>query len=169
MEKYWKKNPAMTGEVLVTFKGQPLITTDMLEEEKYRILESDDLYAQTIYHMPLKHWLRDMLENMIRNKIVDEYTTEHNIKLTGDEISYYDMLTGGRPQVSDAQAKAFYDEQISKGTVYNDSFEEVKERLKAKIRIKIRREGFEKILSVLMKEYEVVVNEDYFKDDDCVC
>jgi hypothetical protein len=137
----------------------------MLNKEIETVLETDKLYAWTYTIMDPKRWARDMLKHMIKRKILDEYITEHNIKRTGDEIFYYDALMGGKPEVSEMEVKALYDEKIGQGKEYDRPFEEIKYVLKDELRRKKRDEGFAKMLPKLMKKYEIVINEDYFKSD----
>ena len=167
MKKLWWEDYPMTGEVLVTFKGKPLITTDVLGLEKERIMEEcDEDRISFAIQDGFKHWDRNILEYMIIDKIVSEYITEHNIT---DPISYYDALQVEELSVSDAQAQAFYDKEVLKGHVYDQSPEEITHILKA-LKVQLSKEKRFDVLKAkiqeLKKKYEVVVNEDYFKSDD---
>ena len=162
---YWEDYP-MTGEVLVTFKGKPLITIDMVKREAEKVIESLDIESlDPEYKSPTnKSWCCDILEYMIRDKIVHEYTNEHNIKLTGDDILYYDaydLLVGEEVHVSDAEVQVFYDKQELKDQEYDQSLKAIKAQLRHNKSNKLLREK----LQELMRKYEIVVNEDYFKSD----
>lgn len=162
----WEGYP-MTGEILVTFKGKPLITVDMVELEEERIMEEYDIDCISfVIGEGFEHWDRNILEYMIIDKIVREYAAEHNI---ADPISYYDALQVEELPVSDVQAQAFYNKEVLKGQVYDQSPEEIKHILRA-LKVKLSKEKRVDVLKTkiqeLKKVYEVVVNEDYFKSDD---
>lgn len=133
---YWQASPVMTGEVLVTFKGKPLITRDMLDEEVEHILKMDKIYAETYTWGDLNWWYRDMLNTMIIRRIIYEYMVENN-------IPEYPKL------------------------FYWDLFDEIKNLDVADIRLKRKQQRalWDEKIKELEKKYEVVVNEDYFKQD----
>lgn len=160
----WEENPQITGETLVTFKGKILITANMLKLEEERILDEEDYNCLSFALTEgFANWDRNILEYMIIDKIVNEYITEYNVN---NPISYYDALQIEDINISDSQAKTFYDTEILKGQIHNQSPEEIKHILKAlKVQLskKKRLEALKEKIQKLKKKYEVVVNEDYFE------
>lgn len=73
---------AMTGEVLVTMKGMPAITTDTLAVEKDKFLKANPQIKQALMVMDPKAFDRDFLEGLIGQKIADEYVASQNINQT---------------------------------------------------------------------------------------
>src|SRR5436189_4730695 len=63
----------MTGEVLVTMKGRPVITTDTLAVEKEKFLKANPQIRQALGFMDPKAFDRNLLEGLIGQKIADEY------------------------------------------------------------------------------------------------
>src|SRR3990172_3620424 len=72
----------MTGEVLVTMKGMPAITTDSLQLEKEKLLKANPQIRQALAFMDSKEVDRNILEGLINQKIVDEYIVANNINQT---------------------------------------------------------------------------------------
>lgn len=150
----------MIDTVLVTFKGEILITSDMLEQEEERILEEEDYRCLSFAVTEgFENWNRNILEYMIIDKIIDEYIAEHNVK---NPISYYEALQIGNINISDTQIKDFYGIEL----FYNKSPDEIRVILKAlKVQLskKKQHEAFKEKIQELKKKYEIVVNEDYFE------
>lgn len=72
----------MTGEVLVTIKGMPAITTDTLAVEKEKFLKANPQIKQALGFMDPKAFDRNLLEGLIGQKIADEYVTSQKIDQT---------------------------------------------------------------------------------------
>jgi hypothetical protein len=72
----------MTGEVLVTMKGMPVITVDTLALEKEKFLKANPQIRQALGFMDPKAFDRDFLEGLIGQKIADEYVVSQNINQT---------------------------------------------------------------------------------------
>ena len=72
----------MTGEVLVTMKGMPVVTTDTLALEKEKVLKANPQIRQALAIMDPKPFERDLLEGLIVQKIASEYVTSQRINQT---------------------------------------------------------------------------------------
>jgi len=73
---------AMTGEILVTMKGMPVVTTDTLAIEKEKVLKANPQIRQALAIMDPKPFERDLLEGLIVQKIAAEYVTSQKIHQT---------------------------------------------------------------------------------------
>lgn len=113
----------MTGEVLVTMKGLPAITTDSLAIEKEKFLKANPQIKQALGFMDPKAFDRDFLEGLIGQKIADEYVATQKINQTDtyktelkDLCEAMEHMLNARyfneikkVTVSDAEVKALYD------------------------------------------------------------
>ena len=72
----------LTGEVLVTMKGRPVITTDTLTVEKEKFLKANPQIRQALGFMDPKAFDRNLLEGLIGQKIADEYVASQKINQT---------------------------------------------------------------------------------------
>jgi hypothetical protein len=73
----------LTGEVLVTMKGKPVITTDTLAVEKEKFLKANPQIRQALAFMPdPKEFDRNLVDGLIGQKIADEYVMSHKINET---------------------------------------------------------------------------------------
>lgn len=69
----------MTGEVLVSLKGRPVITSDTLAIEKEKFFKSNPQFAEALRHMNPKEFERNLLEGLIGQCIADENIISHKI------------------------------------------------------------------------------------------
>ena len=74
-----RESAPMTGEVLVTMRGVPAITTDSLEKEKEKLFKANPQLKQAIAFMDPKELDRNILEGLVNQKIVDEYIISNGI------------------------------------------------------------------------------------------
>ena len=119
---------ALTGEVLVSIKGKPVITTDTLAVEKEKFFKSNPQFADALRHMNPKEFERNLLEGLIGQCVADEdiisnkiheserYKTElKEIQKTMERMLnakfFNEKVT---VSVSDAEVKAFYDQHKDK-------------------------------------------------------
>jgi len=114
---------AMTGEVLVTMKGMPVITTHSLEKEKEKFLKANPQMRQALAFMDPKAFDRDFLEGLIGQKIADEYVATQGIDQTeGYKIELQELCEAMKHMlnaryfneikkvtITDDEVKAFYD------------------------------------------------------------
>lgn len=73
---------ALTGDVLVTMKGVPVITTDSLEKEKEKLLKANPNLKQAIAFMDAREIDRQILEGLVHQKAIDEYVIANKIDQT---------------------------------------------------------------------------------------
>jgi len=113
----------MTGEVLVTIKGMPAITTDTLMVEKEKFLKANPQIKQALGFMDPKAFDRNLLEGLIGQKIADEYVTSQKINQTAayktelkDLCESMERMLNAKyfsekktVSVSDSEVRAFYD------------------------------------------------------------
>jgi len=72
----------LTGEVLVSMKGKAVITTDSMADEKERFLNWYPQFRQVLPVMDPKEVDHLILEQVITQKIIDEYIAENKIDQT---------------------------------------------------------------------------------------
>jgi PPIC-type PPIASE domain len=72
----------LTGDVLVTMKGRPVITSDTLAAEKEKFLKANPQIKQALGFMDPKAFDRNLLEGLIGQKIADEYVISQKINQT---------------------------------------------------------------------------------------
>jgi hypothetical protein len=113
----------MTGEVLVTMKGKPAITTDTLALEKEKFLKANPQIKQAIAFMNPKAFDRNLLEGLIGQRIADEYVVSQGINQTDayktelkDLCESMERMLNAKyfsekkaVNVPDSDVKAFYD------------------------------------------------------------
>ncbi len=113
----------MTGEVLVTMKGKPAITTDTLALEKEKFLKANPQIKQAIAFMDPKAFDRNLLEGLIGQRIADEYVVSQGINQTAaykaelkDLCESMERMLNAKHfsekkavNVPDSDVKAFYD------------------------------------------------------------
>ena len=77
-----RKSEPMTGEVLVTMRGIPAITTDTLAQEKEKLLKANPQLRQAIAFMDAREVDRNLLDGLVHQKVVDEYIVSNGIDKT---------------------------------------------------------------------------------------
>lgn len=113
----------MTGEVLVTMKGMPVVTTDTLAIEKEKVLKANPQIRQALAIMDPKPFERDLLEGLIVQKIAAEYVASQKINQTATyqaelkelceamenmlNARYFNELK--KVVISDAEVRDFYE------------------------------------------------------------
>jgi hypothetical protein len=118
----------MTGEVLVTMKGIPVITTDTLAVEKEKVLKAHPQIRQALTVMDPKPFERDLLEGLITQEIAAEYVRSQGIDQTDTykkelkelyeamenilNARYFNEMA--KITVSDAEVRDFYEAQKDK-------------------------------------------------------
>ena len=114
----------MTGDVIVTINGRPLITTSVLEIEKENIYKSNPQIKAAIAFMDPKVLDRNLTEGLVSQAVVDEYVAEQGLDKSAEyQAELADaykaikrMLNAKffsqklQVAVTDAQARAFYEE-----------------------------------------------------------
>lgn len=119
----------LTGEVLVTMKGKPVITTDTLAVEKEKFLKANPQIRQALAFMPdPKEFDRNLVDGLIGQKIADEYVASHKINETAAyKVELQDLCESMERvlnakyfgehltvSVPDSEVKAFYDNNKDK-------------------------------------------------------
>ena len=114
----------LTGEVLVTMKGKPVITTDTLSVEREKFLKANPQIRQALAFMPdPKEFDRNLVDGLIGQKIADEYVMSHGINQTAayktelqDLFESMERILNAKyfgehltVVVPDSEVKAFYD------------------------------------------------------------
>ncbi|HEX4068501.1 MAG TPA: peptidyl-prolyl cis-trans isomerase [Candidatus Babeliales bacterium] len=114
----------LTGDVLVTMKGKPIITTDTLAMEKEKFLKANPQIRQALAFMPdPKEFDRNLVDGLIGQKIADEYVISHKINDTAayktelkDLCESMERMLNAKyfgehltVTVPDSEVKAFYD------------------------------------------------------------
>lgn len=74
--------PVLTGQVLMTIKGKPAITTDSLAVEKEDYLKSMPQLVEAMKHIDPKEFDHYLLEGLVGQYIADEYVTSNKIDQT---------------------------------------------------------------------------------------
>ena len=69
----------MTGEVLVSLRGKPVITTDILAIEKEKFFKAHPQMVEVLRHMNSKEFDRNLLEGLIGQCIADEHVISKEI------------------------------------------------------------------------------------------
>jgi hypothetical protein len=122
----------MTGQVLVTMKGMPVITTDTLAAEKDKLLKANPQIQQAVAMMESRGesllFDRNLLDGLVGQKIADEYVTSQRINQTAaykaelrDLCDSMEHMLNSKyftekmnVALSDAEVKAFYDNSKDK-------------------------------------------------------
>lgn len=113
----------MTGEVLVTLKGKPAITTDSLAAEKEKFLKANPQIKAALGFMDPKAFDRNLLEGLIGQRIADEFVIDNGINKTAqyqaelrDLCESMERMLNAKffsekttATVSDSEVKSFYD------------------------------------------------------------
>lgn len=114
---------ALTGEVLVTMRGEPIITTDTVAAYKENLIKANPQFKQTLQVVPAKQIDRYLLEGCIGDAIIDEYVVVNKINETADykarlkdayktaeRMVNAEIFREAQPvSVSDAEVRSFYD------------------------------------------------------------
>src|SRR5579871_867037 len=79
-----RENAPMTGDILVTIKGVPAITTDSLDKEKEKLFKANPQIKQAIAFMDPQELDRNILEGLISQKLIDEYISANKIDATNE-------------------------------------------------------------------------------------
>ena len=69
----------LTGDVIVSMHGQPLITTDSLAKEKEKLLQSNPQLKSMMAFMDPKQFDRNLSEGLTNQAVVDQYITDKQI------------------------------------------------------------------------------------------
>lgn len=118
-----RESSPMTGDVLVTIKGSPAITTDSLEKEKEKLFKANPQIKQAIAFMDPQELDRNILEGLISQRLIDEYIAINKINETNDYQEALKDLCAAQKQflnlkyfsernpvsVSDSEIKSFYE------------------------------------------------------------
>jgi len=118
-----RESAPMTGEVLVTMRGVPIITTGSIENEKEKLFKANPQIRQAIAFMDPKEVDRNILEGLVSQKLIDEYITSHKINEMEDYKETLNALCEERRQflnltrfsernpvtVSEAEIRNFYE------------------------------------------------------------
>ncbi len=117
---------SMTGEILVTMKGKPAISTAMLELEREKFLKANPQIKQALAFMDQQAVVgfdRNILEGLIHQIIVDQHIVDNKIHETAayqaeleDLYKAMERMLNSKyfseqksVSVSDAEARAFYE------------------------------------------------------------
>jgi len=122
------------SEVLVTMKGEPIITISTLEVAKEKIFKINPQMRQTLADMDFKQFERNILEGLINQKIIAEYIASQGIDQTA---AYQAELRGAYEGMKNMLNARYFDEMQKKGIVTD--------------------------IDDLRKKYAVEVNESYLK------
>lgn len=118
-----RESSPMTGEVLVTIKGVPAITTDSLAKEKEKLLRANPQIRQAIAFMDTKEVDRSLLDGLVHQRIIQEYLMSNGITDSAQYQADLKDLYEAQKQllnfkyfseripvsVSDAEIRNFYD------------------------------------------------------------
>jgi hypothetical protein len=74
----------MTGEVIVTMNGKPIITSDVIAVEKENVMKSKPEFRAALSFMDPKILDRNLTEGLISQAVVDEYVVEQGLDKTVD-------------------------------------------------------------------------------------
>lgn len=114
---------SLTGEVLVTMRGEPIITTGTVEAYKENLIKTNPQFKQTLQFVPPKELERYLLEGCIGDKIIDEYIVSNKINEKADYkarlsaayeaaehmINAQIFTETKSVSVSDSEARSFYE------------------------------------------------------------
>lgn len=132
-------SPSDSSAVLVTMSGKPLITQDMLEAEKQKLLASNPQLQAMIALMDEKQLNRNLVDGMASREIIRKYVADNKIdssekyrkdmdmvlQQVRDALNTRYFMDSFSVSVADNEVKKFYDENkdvipnllISKGGV----------------------------------------------------
>lgn len=74
-----KPEKKLTGDVIVSMHGQPLITTDSLAKEKEKLLQANPQLKSMMAFMDPKQFDRNLSEGLTNQAVVDKYITDKQI------------------------------------------------------------------------------------------
>jgi len=161
----------MKNKVLVTLKGKPVITVEDLTKEKEEWYKDPQLGSETDReYFDSEAFVRNCMKGLIMDKVVEEYALSYKMR---EPIEYQKRLDRAMHRlhreifresveipVSEDEMKAFYQERCSDA---DGSYEERRHDIESYIKkIKLPKYVDEKI-DELKKEYNVEVDESYFK------
>jgi hypothetical protein len=181
-----RKSEPMTGEVLVTMRGVPAITTDTLAQEKEKLLKANPQLRQAVAFMDSREVDRNLLDGLVHQKVVDEYIESNGInKIAAYQAELKDLYESmermlnskyfserNPVSVSESEIRAFYDAnkdkslRISQGGIAATGIEfadEVAARAFA-AKAKASQGGFKKAaqdegLNAKIKDFKLVNNQ----------
>lgn len=118
-----RESAPLTGQVLVTMKGAPAITTDSLEKEREKLIKANPQIRQAMAFIDAKELDRNILNGLIEQRIIDEYIVANKINETAayraelqDLYESMERLLNAKifsernpATVSEAEIKSFYD------------------------------------------------------------
>lgn len=163
------------SDILVTVKGSPAITMQMLEDEVKQLIDSRPELKDAFSKMPGAK--QNVLMGLIAQLIVDEWAMRNMIHETPEfkkelekagkqfkrAVSAQFFAQAHPVSVSDAEVRAFYDK--NKDMVQGKEFNEVKDILRSMLEGQKQMEHFEKLINQYKDEYGVEVNEDVLKSE----
>lgn len=114
----------LTGEVLVTMNGKPVVTVDSLEIEKEKLFEANPQIKQMMAFMDPAQLDKSLVEGLTNQAIIDQYISDQGIDKTAE---YQKELKEGfkavermvntkiftqnfNVKVTDAEVRTFYNE-----------------------------------------------------------
>jgi hypothetical protein len=119
---------AMTGDIIVTMNGKPIITSTILEAEKENIFKSNPQIKAAIAFMDPKVLDRNLIEGLVSQAVVDKFiedaqlnkSSEYKAELKDAYKAIERMLNAKyfsqkfKVSVSDSELKNFYEENKDK-------------------------------------------------------
>ncbi len=115
--------PELTGEVVVTMGGKPIVTSNSLQEEKDKLIESNPQFKAMMAFMDVKQFDRNLSDGLTNQAIVDRYVSDKGINKRAEYKK--DLADGYKAvermintkyfsesfsvSVTDTEAKIFYD------------------------------------------------------------
>ena len=133
-----KKRTDLTGEVLVTMNGEPIVTTDSLTAEKQRWLETNQEQLERLLpHMDPKTIDDTLIQGLTNQAVIDRYINEAGI----DETSAYQEELAHMKRELNLQ---FFCENINLNNITDEEaqekkFEEEVETLKKRYSVEIKK------------------------------
>lgn len=127
-EEPTRSMPAMTGDVIVTMAGNPIITSTILESEKENIFKSNPQIKAAIAFMDPKVLDRNLIEGLVSQAVVDKFiedaqlnrSAEYKAELKDAYKAIERMLNAKyfsqkfKVAVSDSELRNFYEENKDK-------------------------------------------------------
>src|SRR5690606_38312810 len=74
----------MTGDIIVTMNGKPVITSSVLEAEKENIFKSNPQIKAAVAFMDPKVLDRNLIDGLVSQVLVDEYVSEQGLDLSAE-------------------------------------------------------------------------------------
>ncbi len=114
---------AMTGDVIVTMNGNPIITSDTIAIEKENVMKSKPEYRAALSFMDPKVLDRNLAEGLVGQIVVDNYVAEKGLDKTSEYQQELAEITKNMKRilnakffsqefpvtVTDADVKSFYE------------------------------------------------------------